>query len=127
MPTRLERYEHSYRALAAELAAELAQIGLISTGSVVVRTTSCGKPGCRCQADPPQRHGPYYQWSRAVAGKTLSRRLDERQADLYREWIANRRRLEQIITQMEQVSAQAAEIMLRQEPDPQTSPGPRRR
>ena len=60
MPTRLERYERSYRALADRLAAELATIGFISPGSVVSRYTSCGKPGCRCQADPPQRHGPYY-------------------------------------------------------------------
>ena len=127
MPTRLERYERRYRALAAELAAELADIGLISPGSVVVRTTSCGKPGCRCQAHPPHRHGPYYQWSRAVAGKTVSRRLDARQADLYREWIANRHRLEQIIVQMEQVSAEAAEIMLRPEPNPRPSRGPTRR
>ena len=126
MATGLERYERRYRALAAELAAELAGIGLISPGSVVVRTTSCGKPGCRCQGDPPQRHGPYYQYSRAVAGKTVSRRLDERQAELYREWIANRHRLEQIITQMEQVSAEAAEIMLRPEPSP-PSRGPKRR
>ena len=127
MATRLERYEHRYRALAAELAAELADIGLISPGSLVVRTTSCGKPGCRCQADPPQRHGPYYQWSRAIGGKTVSRRLDARQAELYRGWIANRHRLEQIIAQMEQVSAEAAEIMLRQEPNPQPSRDPRRR
>jgi len=127
VPTRLERYERRYRALAAELAAELADIGLISPGSVVVRTTSCGKPGCRCQADPPHRHGPYYQWSRAVAGKTVSRRLDARQAELYREWIANRHRLEQIIVQMEQVSAEAAEIMLRPEPNPRPSRGPTRR
>ena len=91
MPTRLERYERSYRALAAELA----EIGLISQGSVVVRTTSCGKPGCRCQADPAQRHGPYYQWSRAIAGKTISRRLNQAEADLYRDQIANRRHLEQ--------------------------------
>jgi hypothetical protein len=121
--TRLERYERTYRALAAELA----DIGLISPGSLVVRTTSCGKPGCRCQADPPQRHGPYYQWSRAIAGKTISRRLDARQAELYRGWIANRHRLEQIITQMERVSAEAAEIVLRQEPNPQPSRDPRRR
>lgn len=118
MATRLDRYERRYRALAAELAAELTGIGLISPGSVVVRTTSCGKPGCRCQADPPQRHGPYYQWSRAVAGKTVSRRLDARQAELYRGWIANRHRLEQIIDRMEQVSAEAAEIMLHQKPNP---------
>jgi Family of unknown function (DUF6788) len=125
--TRLERYERSYRALAAELAAELTDIGLISPGSLVARTTSCGKPGCRCQGDPPQRHGPYYQWSRAIAGKTVSRRLDARQAELYREWIANRHRLEQIITRMEQISAAAAEIMLRQEPNPQASRPPKER
>ena len=114
MPSPLERHQRTYRALAAELATELATIGFISPGSVVVRYTSCGKPGCRCQGDPPQRHGPYYQWSRAAAGKTLSRRLDERQAALYRDWIANRRRLEQIITQMEQTSTAAGDILLRQ-------------
>ncbi|HXZ69339.1 MAG TPA: DUF6788 family protein [Streptosporangiaceae bacterium] len=123
MPTRLERYERRYRALTAELAAELADIGLISPGSLVVRTTSCGKPGCRCQADPPQRHGPYYQYSRAVAGKTISRRLDERQAELYHGWIANRQRIEQILTQMEKISAEAAEILL--QADPPTPPNSR--
>jgi hypothetical protein len=127
VPTRLEHHERSYRALTAELATELADIGFISSGTVVVRTTSCGKPGCRCQGDPPQRHGPYYQWSRAIAGKTLSRRLDERQADLYRGWIANTRRLEQIITRMQQVSADAAEILLHPEPTPQPPERPKGR
>ena len=121
MPSRLERYERTYRALADELAAELATIGFISSGSVVSRYTSCGKPGCRCQADPPQRHGPYYQWSRAVAGKTVSRRLNQADAELYQSWIANRRRLEQIIAQMEQTSAAAAELLLHQAT---TSPTP---
>lgn len=110
MPSRLERYEEKYRALAEELGI----LGFISPGSLVSRTTSCGKPGCRCQADPPERHGPYYQWSRAVGGKTVSRRLSEEEAALYREWIANRRRLEQIVAEMAAVSAAAGEILLRQ-------------
>lgn len=114
MPSRLETYERRYRALAAELT----KVGFISPGSVVVRETSCGKPGCRCQSDPPRRHGPYYQWSRAVAGKTVSRRLNEPEAELYRQWIANRRRLEQIITEMETLSAAAGEILLRQAATP---------
>ena len=114
MPSRLERYQRTYRALADELAAELTTVGFISQGSVVVRYTSCGKPGCRCQGDPPQRHGPYYQWSRAVAGKTVTRRLGEREAEQYRGWIANRRRLEQIIAQMEQTSAAGGELLLHQ-------------
>lgn len=116
MPTRLETYERRYRALAAQLA----EIGFISPGSLVSRTTSCGKPGCRCQADPPQRHGPYYQWSRAVAGKTLSRRLNEPEAELYRQWIANRRHLERIVTEMETLSAAAGEILLRHAASPET-------
>ena len=109
MSRRLEDHERTYRGLLAELA----QIGFISPGSVVVRYTSCGKPGCRCQGDPPQRHGPHYQYSRAIAGKTVSRRLGEREAELYRSWITNRRHLEQVVAQMEQISAAAGELLLR--------------
>ncbi len=120
MATRLETFERRYRTLTAKLT----DIGFISPGSLIVRETSCGKQGCRCQADPPRRHGPYHQWSRAVAGKTLSRRLTEPEADLYRQWIANRRHLEQIITEMEKISAAAGEILLHQtaSPSPKTTP-----
>jgi len=55
VPSRLERYERTYRALADELAAELTTIGFISAGSVVVRYTSCGKPGCRRRCNGPRR------------------------------------------------------------------------
>jgi hypothetical protein len=110
MASRLERCEDKYRSLTAKLA----EVGFISSGSVVLRETSCGKSGCRCQGDPPRRHGPYYQWSRAVASKTVSRRLSQAEAELYREWIANRRELERIVAEMEQVSAEARKILLRQ-------------
>ena len=106
----LSDYERKYRALAAELT----EIGFVSPGSLVVRETSCGKPGCRCQGDPPRRHGPYYQWSRAIADQTISRRLNEHEAERYRQWIANRRRLEQLITEMETLSAAGGEVLLRQ-------------
>lgn len=119
MASRLETIERRYQALAAELT----EVGFISPGSLVARETSCGKPGCRCQADPPRRHGPYYQWSRAVAGRTVSRRLNEAEAELYRQWIANRRQLERIVTEMETLSAAAGEILLRQA----TMPTPPRR
>ena len=118
MATRLETYERRYQALTAKLT----DIGFISPGSLVVRETSCGKQGCRCQADPPRRHGPYHQWSRAVAGKTVSRRLTEPQADLYQQWIANRRHLEKIITEMQKISGAAGEILLRQAASPNPNP-----
>lgn len=53
-----------------------------------------------------------------MAGKTVSRRLTEGEAELYRCRITDRRRLEEIVGQMEQVSAAAAELLLRQAPPP---------
>jgi len=84
--TRLAEYEEQLKALAGELAG----IGFMSQGSVVCATPRCGKPGCRCQDDPPRPHGPYWQWSRAVGERTLTRRITEEQAAIYKEWIANR-------------------------------------
>ena len=44
-------------------------------GILTVRAYACGKPGCRCHADPPRLHGPYAEWTRKIAGKTVTRRL----------------------------------------------------
>ena len=107
---RLAGYEQRYR----ELAAQLATIGLIHSGSVTRRYTHCATPGCKCHADPPQPHGPYYQWTAKTNGKTVTRRLSEREAELYQEWIANDRRLRRLIQQMRQVAGKAAELRLRQ-------------
>src|SRR5215472_11150002 len=103
-----------YASRLRDLVAELGAIGLVSPGSVNCRYMTCGKPGCRCQADPPQLHGPYWQWSRSIAGRTVSRHLSEPQARLYQEWVANRRRLTSIISEIEEVSAQATEILIQQ-------------
>jgi hypothetical protein len=110
---RLAGYERRYR----ELAAQLAEIGLIASGSITRRYTRCGSPGCHCHADPPQLHGPYWQWSTKVNNKTVSRRLSERQAHLYKEWIANDRKLRTIITKMRNIAAKLTELQLREAPD----------
>ncbi len=105
---RLKALQRSQR----ELARQILELGFIQPGSVVLRHTYCQTPGCRCQADPPQLHGPYWQWTRYDAGRTITRRLTARQAALYQEWIANRRRLTEIVAQMERISQQAAELLL---------------
>jgi hypothetical protein len=115
--------ERRLAALEAELArlkGEVASVGFVSPGSVVRRFMPCGKPGCRCQGDPPQLHGPYWQWSHKVGGKTVTRRLTEDQARLYQQWIANRRRLDQLLARMEEVSGRAAAILLRNASAPST-------
>jgi hypothetical protein len=90
---------------------QLRDIGFIALGSVIERYTVCGAPGCRCHAHPPAKHGPYFQYSRKLHGKTLTRRLTAEQAERYREWITNRRVLDQVIDQMDQLSRQIADLL----------------
>lgn len=94
------------------LAGELSGIGFTTAGSLVRRYTHCTSEGCRCNGEPPQPHGPYWQWSRAVDGRTVSRRVHEDEVALYQEWIANRRRLRSVVAQMEMVSEQATQLLL---------------
>jgi hypothetical protein len=107
---RLATYRSRYR----ELAAQLADVGYIAAGSITRRRTRCGTPNCHCHADPPQMHGPYWQWTAKIAGKTVTRRLNQTEAELYHGWIANDRQLRAIITQMRQVAAKATELTLKE-------------
>ena len=105
---KLASYERRYR----ELVGELAAIGFIRAGSLAPRYNYCGKANCRCHGDPPQPHGPYFQWTAKVDGKTVNRRLTAREAELYQEWIANDRHLRAIVDQMREVAAKATELIL---------------
>jgi len=69
----------------------------------------CGKPSCRCATDVTKRHGPYYEWTRKLKGKTVTVRLTAEQARRYEDWIQNRRKLKKILMRMQTVSIQAAQ------------------
>lgn len=104
-PSDAERYE--------ALKSAAAEIGLIRRGTLLRRFMPCGKPGCRCQANPPQLHGPYFQWTRKVRGKTVTVRVQPEEAEVLTEWIENGRRLNRIVGDMERVSDRLTERALR--------------
>lgn len=110
---RLAAYERRYHAVAERVA----EVGFIASGSIVHRYTRCGGAGCRCNADPPTPHGPYWQWTAKVDGKTVTRRLTEAEARLYEEWIANDRHLRALIGEMRQVAAKAVELIVEEATD----------
>lgn len=95
------------QALASEIAA-IAEEGALLPGTLLVRWMGCGKPGCRCKADPPQLHGPYIQWTRKVAGKTVTRRLTQEELGRYQAWFDNARQLRDLVGQLEALCLQAA-------------------
>jgi hypothetical protein len=100
---RLEQAEREKaRAIATELA-KIARSGKVLPGTITQRQMRCGKTGCACHADPPRLHGPYWQWTRKLARKTVGRYLNGAQAADYQDWIANDRRLRELVTALEAI------------------------
>ena len=94
---------------AAAIAAELASLGLALPGSLIQRRVRCGRAGCRCHHDPPELHGPYWQWTRKQAGKTITRLVPDDQVEDYRQWLDNHRRLRELVTELEQLTLAVAD------------------
>jgi len=107
---RLATLQRRYR----ELAAQLADVGYIAAGSITRRHTRCANQNCRCHADPPQMHGPYWQWTAKVEGKTITRRLSQAEAELYQQWIDNDRHLRAITAQMRTIAAEATTLLMQE-------------
>jgi hypothetical protein len=94
---------------AAGIAAELASLGLALPGTLIQRHVRCGKPRCSCHADPPVLHGPYWQWTRKLAGKTITRLVSDEQLNDYRQWLDNHRRLRALVAELEALTLAIAD------------------
>ena len=54
-------------------------------------------------------HGPYWQWTRKVAGKTVTRLVPDDQLDDYRQWLDNHRRLRALVAELEALTLAIAD------------------
>jgi hypothetical protein len=119
------RVAAAHQAEAEKIAAELAAIAatgmvlpgssMVLPGSITQRRTRCGRPNCGCHADPPRLHGPYRQWTRKIAAKTICRWLTADQHRDYQAWIDNDRRLRELLARLEALGAAALDADPRRE------------
>ena len=77
-------------------------------GTLTVRSYPCGKPGCRCHADPPRLHGPYAEWTRKIAGKTVTRRLTADQLAEYQPLFDNAKKLRALLAELQDLTLQTS-------------------
>ena len=119
----LQRLEKRRRALLAELA----DLGLVLRGSIGQRLARCGQPGCRCKADSPALHGPYYVWTRKIAGKTVTAQLKPKPAQSCLAWSRNMRKLDRIVKEMQALGLQAAQLVRGQPSSRRPLPRPARK
>jgi hypothetical protein len=100
------------------IAAELARAGFALPGTLIVRSYACGKPNCRCHADPPRLHGPYAEWTRKIAGKTITRRLTPDELAEYQPLFDNAKKLRTLLADLQDLTLQIIEDDGTQEPLP---------
>src|ERR1039457_1354961 len=92
-----------------EIANEIARLGPCLPGSLVERTTRCGSARCRCHTDPSHLHGPYPSWIRKVGARTVTRTLSPAQLERYRPLFDNTKRLRELISELQMLSAEIVE------------------
>src|ERR1022692_4750768 len=93
--------DRQVRSEAKRLSKELAGIGMVLPGTLSHRLTRCGKKGCKCHAEPPEMHGPYWWWTRKDKSRTITRLFTDEQASEYAACFDNMRRLRQLVSEME--------------------------
>src|SRR6266496_5776257 len=86
-----------------------AAVGPALPGTLTVRAYACGKPNCRCHADPPRLHGPYAEWTRKIGGKTVTRRLTSEQVTAWQPLFDNARKLRTLLAELQELTLQIIE------------------
>ena len=93
---------------------ELHQLDFFLKGTVLKRMMKCGQPRCACHRDPSQRHGPYFEWTYKVKGKTVNVKLSTQAAPLYQAATKQHRKLKATLARMERLSRTALARLAKQ-------------
>jgi hypothetical protein len=93
---------------------ELHQLGYFLKGTVLKRMMKCGHPNCACQRDAARRHGPYFEWTYKVKGKTVNVKLSPQAAPLYQAATKQHRKLKTTLTRLELLSRTALAKLAKQ-------------
>src|SRR5271157_2202804 len=96
---------------------ELQGLDYFLKGTVLKRMMKCGHPRCGCHRDPAQRHGPYFEWTYKVNGKTVNVKLSPQAAPLYLAATRQNRKLTAVLARMERLSRAALARLARQAED----------
>ena len=54
---------------------QVSELGDFQPGSISSPTRRCGKPGCHCAKPNDAGHGPHYQLTQKIDGKTVTQNL----------------------------------------------------
>jgi len=94
---------------------EIAALGPLRPGTLSQQFNVCGKPDCRCKADPPQKHGPYYQLSFTWQGRSSTHFVRREHLKIVEEQLRNYKKLRELVETWATLGMELSQLQLRQE------------
>lgn len=96
---------------------DLVALGDLRPGSLSTQYNVCGKPGCRCKATPPEKHGPYYQVSYTRKGKSSSKFVRQKDLPAVRKQLKNYERMKLLMDSWIELATELSMLRLSKEAD----------
>ena len=93
----MNRRQPSLEAQIEKLKQEIVRLGDLRPGKLSQQYNVCGKTDCRCKADPPQKHGPYYQVSFTRNGRSSTQLVRKEDLAVVRQQLRNYQQLRELI------------------------------
>ena len=76
---------------------DLLTLGDLRPGTLSEQYNVCGKAGCACKADPPRKHGPYFQVSFTWQGRSHTQFVRQENVATTRQQLRNYERLRALV------------------------------
>ena len=96
---------------------DLVALGDLRPGSLSTQYNVCGKPGCRCKATPPEKHGPYYQVSYTRKGKSSTKFVKQKDLPAVRKQLKNYERMKLLTDLWIDLATELSTLRLNKEAD----------
>lgn len=111
----------------AHIKQEIAELGTdLSPGILTRQYNVCGRADCRCKADPPRRHGPYYQLSYTRQGQSTSQFVKKEDLPLVRKQVRAYRKLKRLVDRWIALGMQLSRHRLQQQRQLRADSGPKK-
>ncbi|SRR6266545_2115400 len=90
---------------------QICELGDFQPGSITSAVRRCGKPGCHCAKSSDPGHGPHFQLTQKIAGKTVTQNLPSQAALRKAEKeIAEFRRFQSLSSQLVEVNRKVCRL-----------------
>ena len=105
----------------ATVKAQLMALGDLRPGSLSEQYNVCGTAGCHCKADPPRKHGPYYQVSFTWQGRSKSQFVRREHVATVRQHLRTYQRLRTLVEQWIAAGLELSRLRLTEGTRPRSS------